>query len=122
MPDEKTGITLAADPSITERLNAIQRKAHIPVSIPTLRTLDVVVWMATHGTERSQPDACGRAGANVSVGALEIAHAEPTVRWGRLKGPFRGSRKPPTALRVALSDRDPHEGTLWRGGPSALSM
>lgn len=41
--------TLRHDPSIVERLDDVQRRSGIPVSISSLRALDVVVWMATHG-------------------------------------------------------------------------
>ena len=40
---------LVADPSIGERLRAVQREARIPCPVSALRALDVVVWMATHG-------------------------------------------------------------------------
>ena len=40
---------LLADGSIAERLGVVQQQACIPQPISTLRTLDVIVWMATHG-------------------------------------------------------------------------
>lgn len=40
---------LAADHTIDERLEMIRTAAQLPVQISTLRTLDVVIWMAKHG-------------------------------------------------------------------------
>jgi len=41
--------TLTADRSITERLDAVQRESSISQHISTIRALDVIVWMSTHG-------------------------------------------------------------------------
>lgn len=40
---------LVADRSITERLEAVQHVASIPQKVSTIRALDVIVWMITHG-------------------------------------------------------------------------
>lgn len=53
--------TLKADSSITDRLNEVQRHADVPTPISTLRTLDVVVWMATHGDGQVTSDVGGAA-------------------------------------------------------------
>ena len=52
---------LMADSSITDRLNEVRRMADIPAPISTLRMLDVVVWMATHGDSQVIPDVEGAA-------------------------------------------------------------
>src|SRR3954453_20128643 len=56
---------LVADPSIGERLGDVQRDARIPCPVSTLRVLDVVIWMATHG-DRSRHSSGSRVRAERS--------------------------------------------------------
>ena len=46
---------LANDSSIGERLDVVQRQSRIAQPLSTLRALDVVIWMATHGDSQVAP-------------------------------------------------------------------